>query len=377
MSGRGFGKTRTGGEDISEYCRTHPGSRIALVGPSLGDVRDTMVEGESGLLAVLPDAAVKTWNRSLAALELDLVNGCHLKGFSAERPDRLRGPQHHRAWCDELAAWKYPRDTWDQLMFGLRLGRHPQVIVTTTPRPTPLVKELRAKDDTHLTTGSTYDNLANLAPTLAKQILARYEGTSLGRQELYGEIVDQIDGALWTLELIDQFRVERAPDLERIVVAIDPAMTSGEDADSTGIVVAGRLGDHFYVLEDATLRGSPQEWATRAVAAHQRHNADRVVGEVNAGGEMVEHTLRTVARDLPYRSVHASRGKRVRAEPIAALYEQGRVHHVGCFAALEDEMISWTPDAQQSPDRMDALVWALTDLMATRKRARMVSSSRR
>lgn len=323
-----------------------------------------MVEGESGLLSVLPPSIVKNWNRSLGALELDLVNGCHLKGFSAERPDQLRGPQHHRAWADELAAWSDP-DTWDQLSFGLRLGQQPQVIVTTTPRSVKLVRELLKADSTYPTRGSTYDNLANLAPAFAAKILAKYEGTRIGRQELMAEILDDVDGALWTLARIEALRLPTAPDLARVVVAIDPAGGSEEHNDETGIMVCGRdsIG-HGYVLADRSCRAKPEQWATRAIAAYDEFGADRIVAEKNYGGDMVEATIRSVRRNVPVTMVSASRGKRIRAEPISALYEQSRVHHVAAdLELLEDQMCTWLPDSGKSPDRMDALVWALSDLM--------------
>jgi len=324
-----------------------------------------MVEGESGLLSVLPSSAVKSWNRALQSLELELVNGCMLTGFSSEIPGALKGPQHHRAWCDELAAWIYPRETWDMLMFGMRLpNAHPQVVVTTTPLPIPLVVELHDAPGTVLTTGSTYENIDNLAPSLRTQILSRYEGTSLGRQEIYGEILTDIDGALWHRTMIANNVIGHAPsDLTRIVVAIDPAGGTGEENDETGIVVCGRDSDgHGYVLADLSGKYSPPQWAKRAIAAYDKFKADRIVAEVNYGGQMVEHTIRTVRKGVPVTVVTASRGKRQRAEPIAALYEQGRVHHVGTFPKLEDQLCSWLPDSKKSPDRMDALVWAMSNL---------------
>lgn len=341
---------------------------MALVGRTNIDVRDTMVEGESGLLAVLPHDVVKTWNRSLAALELDLVNGCHIKGFSAQHPDRLRGPQHHRAWCDEVASWEYP-ETWDQLMLTMRLGERPQVVVTTTPRPTKLIRQLISAETTHLTRGSTYDNLANLAPTMRDQILARYEGTRLGRQELEAEVLEDVEGALWWYSMFEAegFRVEE-PDVgfSRVVVAVDPAVTAHEDSDETGIVVVARGRDgHGYVLADRTCKLSPDGWARRAVQAYEEFGADRVVAEVNQGFDLVESVMRSVAPGLSYKAVKAKQGKKLRAEPVAALYEQQRVHHVGpagVFAKLEEQMTTWTPEDPDSPDRVDALVHGITEL---------------
>ena len=293
-----------------------------------------------------------------------LPNGSRIKGFSAEEPDRLRGPQHHGAWCDELAAWAKP-DAWDQLQFGLRLGEHPQTVITTTPRPIPVVRNLIQRDSTLVTRGSTFENKANLAPSALAELELRYSGTRIGRQELYGEILDDVEGALWTRSMIDDARIQKneLPPLIRIVVAIDPAVTSGENSDDTGIVVAGVTADnHYYVLDDKTCHLSPEQWARVAVTAYEDWKADRIIAETNNGGDMVELVLRNVSPNIPVTKVTASRGKRVRAEPISALYEQGRVHHVGLFGQLEDQMCQWIPDSGDSPDRMDALVWALSQL---------------
>lgn len=375
MAGRGWGKTRTGAEDIAHYARSNPGHRIAVVAPTFGDARDTCIEGESGLLAVLGDKWVAKWNRSLGSLRL--VNDAYIRIYSADEPDRLRGPQHHRAWCDELAAWRYP-DTWDQLQFGLRLGDHPQVIATTTPRPIKLVRDLAARNDVHVTRGSTFDNRANLSATAIATLEQRYGGTTLGRQELYGELLESLPGALWTREMIDRARTAATPDLQRTVVAIDPAVTSGENADETGIIVIGLHGDELYLLEDLSGRYAPEAWATTAIDAYRRHRADRIVAEANNGGDLVGSVLRAVDRNIPLRLVHASKGKRTRAEPVSALYEQGRVHHVGAFPELEDQMCTWTPESDISPDRMDALVWGAFDLTLTAsKQARAVYSSGR
>ncbi|WP_424139384.1 terminase large subunit domain-containing protein [Roseomonas chloroacetimidivorans] len=271
--------------------------------------------------------------------------------------------------CDELAAWRYP-EAWDMLMFGLRLGDDPRAVVTTTPKPVKLVRDLLRDPTTAVTRGSTYENKGNLAPAFLSQIVAKYEGTRLGRQELNAEVLEDVPGALWNREMLDSLRIKRAPeDLKRIVVAVDPAGSSGEDADETGIVVCGLGRDgHGYVLEDLTCRESPDGWAQAAVNAYRRHKADRIVAERNFGGDMVESTIRTVDRNVPVTLVHASRGKVRRAEPVAALYEQGRVHHVGAFAAMEDQMCAFTADfdrakAGYSPDRLDAAVWGLTNLM--------------
>jgi predicted phage terminase large subunit-like protein len=362
LAGRGWGKTRTGAEDMAYFATTNPGTRLAVVAATSASARDVCVEGESGLLGVIPGPLVKDWNRSLG--ELILNNGSRFKLFSADEPDRLRGYQHHRAWCDELASWRYP-DAWDQLLLGLRLGQDPRVVITTTPRPVALVRNLLGRDGVMVTRGSTFENAANLAPAALAQLRDRYEGTRLGRQELYADVLDDVPGALWQRSAIDTARIKQAPELRRVVVAIDPAVTSGEDSDETGIVVAGiGVDGHGYVLADRTCRLSPDGWAKRAVIAFDQFKADRIIAEVNNGGDLVERVLRTAGQNYPYRAVRASRGKATRAEPISALYEQGRVSHVGSFPELEDQMCSYTPDGYDgSPDRVDALVWALTELM--------------
>jgi len=351
---------------VKAYGLAHPESRIAIVAPTFADARDTCVEGDSGLLNVLPRGVLKKWNRTLG--EIELTNGTHYKLFSAAEPDRLRGPQHHRAWCDEVAAWQYGRDAWDQLMFGLRLGTHPQAVCTTTPRPVALIRDLLDRADVHITRGSTFDNAANLAAPALASLQARYAGTRLGRQELMGEVLTDTPGALWKRDAIEALRVSSLPDggLTRIVVAIDPAVTSGEGSDETGVIVAGVGADgHGYVLDDRSMRATPDKWAREAVAAYHARHADRIVAEVNQGGELVALTIHTIDASVAYKAVHASRGKVARAEPVAALYEQGRVHHCGTFPDLEDQMCQWT-QGDASPDRLDALVWALTDLMLER-----------
>lgn len=361
MAGRGWGKTRTGAETVAEWVRSGKCRRIALVAPTAADARDVMIEGESGLLNVGQPQERPTYEPSKR--RLTWPNGAIATVFSADKPDRLRGPQHDGAWADEIAAWRYP-EAWDQLMFGLRLGDDPRVVATTTPRPIPLIKELVESDTTHVVRGSTYDNRANLAPAFFEKIIARYEGTRLGRQELYAEILTDVPGALWNRSMIEIGRVAKPPTtLRRIVVSIDPAASANEDSAETGIIVAGIGEDgHGYVLEDVSLTASPDKWARQAVSAFYVHGADRIVAEVNNGGDMVEHTLRTVDRTVPYKAVRASRGKEIRAEPVAALYEQGRIHHVGYFGPLEDQLCTWLP-GEKSPDRLDALVWALTELM--------------
>jgi predicted phage terminase large subunit-like protein len=364
LAGRGFGKTRTGAEFVRAMVAEEKARRIALVAPTALDARSVMVEGESGLLSIGPPRQRPFYEPSLH--RLTWPNGAVATLYSADEPNRLRGPQHDLAWCDELAAWRYPA-AWDMLMFGLRLGQDPRTVVTTTPRPIRLVRELLADPKVAVTRGRTEENKDNLAPAFLEQIVRRYHGTRLGRQELDGELLDDMPGALWTHALIDSARVTQAPDLARVVVAIDPAVSSHEGSDETGIVVAGRDRDgHGYVLADASGHYAPAEWARRAVALYAEHQADRIVAEVNNGGEMVEATLRVVDPSVPFAAVHASRGKVARAEPVAALYEQGRVHHLGALPRLEDQMCAFTSDGDAgggSPDRVDALVWALTDLL--------------
>ena len=321
-----------------------------------------MVEGESGVMSVSP-----AYNRPVyepSKRRVTWSNGSTLTLYSAEEPNRLRGPQHHYLWADELAAWKYP-ETWDMALFGLRLGDHPRAIVTTTPRPVKLIRDLVGDPGCVTVTGSTYENRDNLAPAFFETIIRKYEGTRLGRQELNAEILDDIEGALWTRGMIESARIrhDQIPGLVRVVVAIDPAVTAGEGSDETGIVVCGLGSDGVgYVLEDLSLSSSPLDWARTAIGAYQRHRADRVIGEANNGGDLIETVLRTVDPSVSYRSVHATRGKLIRAEPIAALYEQGRIRHVGAFPDLEDQICEWVP-GMSSPDRMDALVWAFTELM--------------
>jgi len=362
LAGRGFGKTRSAAEWLAFEASRKRNTRWAIVAPTFADARDTCAEGVSGVVQILREyGTLQDYNRSIG--EIVLTNKSRIKLYSGEEPNRLRGPQFHGGWFDELASFKYA-DAWDQYQFGLRLGDRPQTVVTTTPRPVKLIKDLVAREGIEIVRGSTFDNAANLAETALAEMRLRYEGTRLGRQELYGEIVDSVDGALWTHALIDQERVTEYPPLMRVVVAIDPAVTSGDQSDETGIVVAGMTNDgHYYVLKDLTLRTSPERWARVAVQAFHDYKADRVIGETNNGGDMIELLLRQVDPSVPYKKVTATRGKLVRAEPVAALYEQRRAHHVGLFPELEDQMCNYTPDSNTSPDRMDAMVWAMHELM--------------
>lgn len=358
-----------GAEWVRQKAFDNPGCRIALVGETAADVRKVMVEGESGILAISPPDFMPIY--SPANRTLTWPNGSMAETYNATQPDQLRGPQHHFAWCDEIAKWQYMQASWDQLQFGLRLGDHPQQIVTTTPRPLTLIKKMMNDPDTVVTRGRTYDNAANLAAPFLKQIEERYGGTRLGRQELEGEVLEDIPGALWARSNIDQNRRPEAPlEMQRIIVAVDPAASSEEGSDETGIVCVGLARDadgynRGYVLADRSIRGTPEEWAKAAVALYREFEADRIVAEKNQGGEMVEAVIRAADRNVPVTLVHASRGKLLRAEPISALYEQNRVHHVGRFDLLEDQMCTFSQDydrANGSPDRMDALVWGLTFL---------------
>jgi phage terminase large subunit-like protein len=369
IAGRGAGKTRSAGEFIHEKARLNPGVRIALVGRTPADVRDVMIEGESGILACAKD---DTPVYQSTKRKLSWPNGSSAHAYSAEVPAQLRGPQHHFAWADEPASWTDARkgdalDTaWNNLMLGLRLGEDPRCVFTTTPKPNALIRTILGRPSTVVTRGSTYDNLANLAPSFRDEVLAIYEGTRIGRQELLGELLEDVEGALWTLAQIDAGRVQTAPDLVRVVVAVDPSGGSGPDNDEQGIVVAGLGTDgDLYVLADRSCKLSPHGWASRAIAAYREFSADRIVAEVNFGGAMVESTILQVDKRVPVKVISASRGKAQRAEPIAAIYEHvpARAHHVGPLPKLEDQMTTWTPQDGTSPDRLDALVWAMTDLV--------------
>lgn len=347
-----------------EQARTLPKSRGALVAATAADARDVIVEGESGILNIAPPDFVPKYEPSKR--RLTFPNGAIATTFSADEPNRLRGPQFHWAICDELAAWRF--DTaFDNLLMGLRLGHDPRLAISTTPRPVPLIHRLLKDPTCSITRGSTYENTANLAPAFLDAILGRYAGTQLGKQEIEGQLLDVVAGALWKREWIDNYRVSSVPELLRVVVSIDPAVTATLNSDETGIVAAGAaLVDgvlHGYILDDLSLKSSPDNWARQAVAGYHKHEADRIIAEVNNGGDLVEHTIQTVDPAVPITVVRASRGKVTRAEPITALYEQGRVHHMGIFGALEDQMCGWTPDSPNSPDRVDALVWALHDLL--------------
>lgn len=364
LAGRGFGKSRAVNEWAIEQARRYPRSRGALVASTASDVRDVVVEGESGIMNIAPPDFMPKYEPSKR--RLTFPNGSIATTFSADEPNRLRGPQFHWAICDELAAWRFAA-AFDMLLMGVRLGVDPRIAISTTPRPVELVKRLLNDPTCVITRGSTYDNAANLAPAFLDAILARYKGTTLGRQEIDGDVLDAVDGALWKRGWIEAARVTDVPALTRIVIAIDPAVTATAASDETGIIVGGAALVngvlHGYILDDLSLKATPDEWARQAVAGFRKYQADRMIAEVNNGGDLVEHTVRTVDANVPFTSVRASRGKVARAEPVVALYEQGRVHHVGMFRALEDQMCSWTSESGDSPDRIDALTWCLNDLL--------------
>jgi phage terminase large subunit-like protein len=368
--GRGAGKTRLGAEWVNALARGLPPfarkaeGPIALVGETLADVREVMVEGPSGIRAVSRHDRPRfeagrrrlVWNSGMVA-----------QVFSAEDPESLRGPQFAAAWCDELAKWRLAQETFDTLQFGLRLGTSPRQLITTTPRPIPLFRRLLAEEGVRVTRMRTEDNAANLAAGFLGAVRRRYGGTRLGRQELDGELVAEREGALWSRAALERAYLAETPPLGRIVVAVDPPATGGKSADACGIVAAGLCADGTVaVLADASLRGAaPQGWARAATALFHRLRADRIVAEVNQGGDMVEAVIRTVDGSVPVKAVRAQRGKWLRAEPVAALYEQGRVRHAGRFPLLEDEMCDFGPDGLsngRSPDRVDALVWAVAEL---------------
>lgn len=366
LSGRGFGKTRTANELVIEWARQNY-SPIALIGQTKADVRDVIIEvGDSSILQISQPDFMPDYEPSKR--RLTWPNGVVGIVYSGDEPDQLRGPQHAKALVDELAKYKYPQQTWDNLEMGLRIGDNPQAVVATTPRPIKIIKDLMKEPGTAVTTGHTMENRANLAPAFLNRIIGKYGGTRLGRQELAGEILDDNQGALWKRSLIDDNRVTEHPDLIRVVVGVDPP----GGATECGIVVAGVAkvnGQlHGYILEDRSLQDTPDAWAAEVLTGYHRNKADRVVGEQNYGGDMVENTINQAARSrnqtVSYKQVHASRGKAVRAEPVVAIYEQRRLHHVGMFPALEDEMCEYVPgETKDSPNRLDAMVWAVTELM--------------
>lgn len=373
LAGRGFGKTRAITEWASDKAQAMPGSRGAIVSSTAADARDIVVEGESGILAVCPPWNLPKYEPSKR--RLTWPNGTVATLYTADEPDRLRGPQHHWALCDELAAWRYIQEAWDMLMMGLRLGDNPQCVIATTPRPIKLLREMLKDPSVVVTRGNTYENRGNLAPAFFSKIIRKYEGTRLGRQELGAEILDDVPGALWTHDKLEENRRSKAPMLSRVVIGVDPAVTANaETSNETGIIPAGvDENDEGYVLDDLSGIYSPLDWAKKVIWAYDYYRADAVVGEVNQGGDLVKANVASTAeimylkgerntKEINFKQVRATRGKYVRAEPISSLDAQGRIHHIGMLAELEDQLCSWIP-GEDSPDRLDARVWAFTNLM--------------
>jgi phage terminase large subunit-like protein len=363
MAGRGFGKNFVSSNWLAEQAMSQPGTEWAIVGPTWRDSLKTCIEGPTGILKALLPAELAHYRRN--ELQVTLSNGSVIHGYSADQPERLRGANLSGAACDELGSWRRPETWTEALLPALRIGQNPRIVVTTTPRPTALIRELMGRTDgsVHLTRGSTWENAANLSGAALTELRRRYEGTRLGRQELEGELLDDFEGALWKRDWLEAGRVrpEDVPDLTRIIVAVDPSGTAG--GDEWGVCVAGEDGTgHGYVLADLSRRGSPDACMRAAVAAYHQHHADRLVAETNFGGDFIEGLLRNVDPDVPYTKVTASRGKAIRAEPVSALFEQGRVHLAGIFPELEDELCTWSAADPKSPNRLDALVWAVTEL---------------
>jgi len=388
-AGRGFGKTRTGAGWTHERAMEEP-REIAYIAKTPADARDFMIEGPGGILRNTPPWECPLYEPSKRSLSWP--NGSEATVFSSEDPNQLRGFSGDTAWLDEFAKWKNPEECWNQLQYGMRevSSDRPRQLITTTPRAIKVLRAIEARESTVTVTGSSYENLSNLAPEWVDDTLGQYEGTRLGRQEIHAEYLDDVPGALWNRKLIEETRWpsdREAPTRVRVVVGVDPAASTSEGSSETGIVVAavgpcscrGEREMHGFVVSDRSLRASPDGWGRAAVRAYETYRGDRIVGERNNGGDMVEHVVRTVEKSVSFKSVYASRGKAIRAEPIAALYEQGKVHHLEPFPDLEDQMCTWVPgEPGDSPDRVDALVWALTDLMvkAPRPRERAASSSR-
>jgi len=373
MSGRGFGKTWVGASWLSEQALKYPNSAWCVIAPTFSDTRRVCIEGSSGLLRAIRKEELSNYRRN--DLEIELVNGSVIYGFSADRPDRVRGSNLWGGWADELASWRYEATWHEGLMPALRIGEKPRMLVTTTPRGTPLLRELAGRTDgsVHITQGSTLENQANLSEVALKELYRRYGGTRIGRQELEGELIADVEGALWRRAWLDDQRLRPPidirtgkpvlPPLQRVVVAMDPSTTSKNSSAEFGIMVVALGADgQVYLLEDLSGRMTPGAAMRCAVKAYYEHEADRIIGEANNGGDFIEELLRTIDENVPYRTVTASRGKAVRAEPISAIYEQGRAHHVGTFPILEDQLCSWTPLDRESPDRLDALVWGMTEL---------------
>jgi phage terminase large subunit-like protein len=372
MSGRGFGKTWVGASWLYEQAITYPDSEWCCIAPTFSDTRRICIEGSTGLLRAMRREDLVNYRRN--DLELELSNGSKIFGFSADRPDRVRGSNLWGFWAEELGSWRYEATWHEGLMPALRKGEKPRGVITTTPRGTSLLRELAGRDDgsVHITQGSTLENEANLSEIAVRELYRRYGGTRIGRQELEGELIADVEGALWqrawleTGRLIpayDEFGKPELPPLQRVVVAMDPSTTSKATSAEFGIMVVGLGTDgHIYLLDDLSGRMTPNKAMRTAVAAYYEWEADRIVGEMNNGGDFIEALLHTEDENVPYRTVVASRGKQVRAEPASSFYEQGRAHHVGTYPRLEDQLCTWTPLDPESPDRLDALVWGVTEL---------------
>ncbi len=375
MAGRGYGKTRVGAEWVRKSVRKYP--LVNLIGATADDARDIMIQGESGIEAICPPDEKPKYKKADRLLEWP--NGAKSLIFTADEPDRLRGKQHMKVWADEIMSWRY-EESWDQMILGLRLGDCPQVVATTTPRNRDLIKKLIKEPDCYVVRGSTFENAHNLAKQFLDKLQAKYKGTRLERQELFAEILDDVPGALWQRDKINAYRVTTHPELQRVAVSVDPSGGDGEDSDEQGIIVTARgIDGHGYVLADRSCSLGPDGWGRRAVTAYIEFNADVMVCEPNYGGQMVAHVVKTAARDMSVqinvKLVPSTRGKIVRAEPVAALHEQGREHHVGIFPELEDQLCAFTNNGieafstgsgkkkKRSPDRADAMVFGMTELM--------------
>lgn len=361
LTGRAWGKTRTAAEWVIDNARKGA-KHIALIGQTVPDVRDTMIKiGPSSILKISHPSFRPEYTPSIRMLEWP--NGTVATTYSGDKPDQVRGPSHDIVWIDELAKFQYPQDIWDNLMFGLRESEDMRILITTTPRPIKTIKDIKAMSSTITVRGSTYENKDNLPKKYFEQVIAPYVGTRLGQQEIEGKILDDNPNALWTRKMIEDSRVNKHPNLIRVVIGVDPEASDTETSAETGIIAAG-VDDkgHGYILDDKTIRGSPDTWGNAVVTAYYKNKADRTVAEINQGGDMVEYVIHTIDENVAYKGVHAAKAKHIRAEPVAALYEQDRIHHVGNFADLESQLCEWVP-GDVSPDRLDALVWAITELM--------------
>lgn len=367
LAGRGWGKTLTGAYDIVQYCLLNPDVICGIVAPTFGDLSKVCFNGESGIINIIDRGLLANKGYNKSAAEITFYNGSKIIGFPAIEPDRLRGVQFHRVWCDELASWRY-RETFDNLMMALRLGTNPKCVITTTPRPLPIIKELFKRDDVKKISGSTFENEDNLAKSTIAMLRDRYEGTRIGQQELYAEILEDIEGSLFKRANIDANRVKDLTNIQmgKIVIAIDPAVTSHADSDETGIVVVGRGTDgRYYVLDDRSGVYTPDDWIKKAIALYYEYEANYIVAEVNNGGDLIERLLRVSDLKVPYKAIRSSKGKMLRAEPVSSLYEQNKVSHVGYWKDLEEQMCQYTGNSVNSPDRLDALVFGVTSLMSS------------